>query len=119
MSEPGKALKERGAAYSRTASERTKSMRDIQRQWDRLWYRLYQQGYIDREMDNLKGEYPGGVEAEFERRRKRLNSAYDRYEGNIAKAQGSRVTGRGAAGYYGNMDLNRQMPRSVYARKNR
>lgn len=97
----------RQTTYSRSASDRAKSLREIDNQYSRIDNALYRR-YIDYEMD----------EDDFFRRRQAIRDAYDRYQTNIMRTQ---IPGweRGNA-YPRNFSLyDRRIPRSVYARNNR
>ena len=81
-------------------------------QFSRIDNRLYR-AYLDFEID----------EDEFNKRRKQIQDAYDRYEVNMANSQGFNISYHGEGGgdsktyYLHNMNLNKKAPRSVYAKK--
>ena len=108
MSEPG-AYKESNAP--RPAVERAKSMKDIMDQYSRIDNQLYRR-YLDFEID----------EDEYKRRKQKLNDTYDRYEVNMANAQGFPITKHGEGGgdsksyYLHNMDLKKKVSKKVYAK---
>lgn len=81
-------------------------MNDIKRQYSRIYNRLYRQ-YLDYDIS----------EEQFNRRRERIVKAYDRYERNIARLQGTPHQGRGAANWPG-FDNNARYSRSAYAGTN-
>lgn len=81
-------------------------MRDIKQQYSRIDNRLYRQ-YLDYKIS----------EEQYESRKKKLNSTYDRYERNIARQQGKPAR-RGISNYPGQIDHNIQYSRKAYAGTN-
>ena len=79
-------------------------MRDIKQQYSRIDNRLYRQ-YLDYKIS----------EEQYESRKKKLNSTYDRYERNIARQQGKPAR-RGISNYLGQIDHNIQYSRKAYRR---
>ena len=85
-------------------------MNDIGNQYGRISNRLYSD-YINYRIDKQT----------YDKRKKRIDTAYDRYERNIARLQGTRRQGRGAANYaisQGGIDSNVRYSRSAYAGSN-
>lgn len=81
-------------------------MQDIKKQYSRIDNKLYRQ-YLDYDIS----------EEQYRSRKKRLNSAYDRYERNIARQQGKPAK-RGISNYPGQIDHNIQYSRKAYAGTN-
>ena len=81
-------------------------MRDIKQQYSRINNRLYRQ-YLDYKID----------EATYNSRKKRLDSAYDRYERNIARQQGKSPI-RGISNYPGQINHTIQYSQKAYAGTN-
>lgn len=74
MSEPGNVVRSSSLSYSRSASDRAKSLRDIDEQYSRIENRLYRQ-YLDFDID----------EDTYKSRMNRINNAYDRYQTNYIR----------------------------------
>lgn len=104
MSESG-VLKSK-VVSSRTAIERTKSLRDIDEQYSRIDNRLYRQ-YLDYEID----------EDTFNNRRRTIQNAYDRYQTNIVR-QTQPGWQRGLNYPLDRRLLDRRYTRNVYAKPN-
>ena len=82
-------------------------MNDIGRQYSRIKDSLYRR-YLDY----------GISEKQFNSRQKRIDRAYDRYERNIARIQGTARQGRGASNYpvsLGGTDNTIKYSRQAYA----
>ena len=103
MSESGK-IKNTSVVVSRSASERAKSLRDIDNQYSRIENRLYRQ-YLDYDID----------EDTYNRRMQTIKNAYDRYQTNYVRAQGATNWRRGMQ-YPRNLEYDKPVKRSTYAK---